>query len=120
MNDWLDEFRDRPNVTLVRYEDLKNDPPTHFVNVLAAVGEAEISQPSFEAALQFSQFGNMKRMETAGAFDSKILQTRDQRDAEAFDVRRGKIGGYSDYLSPDDHAYAGKMLAALNPEFGYS
>ena len=26
MNDWLTEFRDRPNVTLVRYEDLQQSP----------------------------------------------------------------------------------------------
>jgi sulfotransferase family protein len=120
MNDWLAEFRDRPNVTLVRYEDLKKEPATHFAQVLAAVGETQISQPHFDAALQFSQFGNMKKMEAADAFDSKILQTRDQQDPESFNVRRGKIGGYSDYLSPEDQACAAEALRALDPGFGYS
>ena len=120
MNDWLAEFGDRENVTLVRYEDLKNDPQTHFARALAAVGESEISPSHFDAALQFSQFGNMKKMEAAGAFDSKILQTRDQQDPESFNVRRGKIGGYGDYLSPEDQACAAEALRALNPRFGYS
>ena len=120
MNDWLAEFGDRSNVTLVRYEDLKIDPQKHFPRVLAATGEAQISQPHFDAALQFSQFGNMKKLEAAGAFDSKILQTRDQQDPESFNVRRGKIGGYSDYLSPEDQAYAIDALRALNSRFGYS
>jgi hypothetical protein len=84
------------------------------------VGETQISQPHLEVALQFSQFGNMKKMEAAGAFDSKILQTRDQKDPESFNVRRGKIGGYSDYLSAEDQAYAAEAMRALDPRFGYS
>ena len=77
-------------MTLVRYEDLQKEPAAHFARVLEAVGETEISQPHLEAALQFSQFGNMKKLEAAGAFDSKILQTRDQKDPESANVRRGK------------------------------
>ena len=120
MNDWLIEFRDRPNVMLVRYEDLQHEPAPHFAKVLEAVGETQISQPHLQDALQFSQFGNMKKMEAAGAFDSKILQVRDHRDPESFNVRRGKIGGYSDYLSPDDQAYAAETMRALDLRFGYS
>jgi Sulfotransferase domain len=120
MNDWLTEFRDRPNVTLVRYEDLQKEPASNFARVLQAVGETQISQPHLEAALQFSQFGNMKKMEAAGAFDSKILQTRDQQDPESFNVRRGKIGGYSDYLSAEDQAYAAEAMRALDARFSYS
>ena len=120
MNDWLGEFRDRPNVTLVRYEDLQKGPALNFARVLEAVGETPISQPHLEAALQFSQFGNMKKLEAAGAFDSKILQTRDQKDPESANVRRGKVGGYSDHLSADDQAYAAEAMRALDPQFGYS
>ncbi len=120
MNDWLGEFRERPNVTLVRYEDLQREPALNFARVLEAVGEGQISQPHLEAALQFSQFGNMKKLEAAGAFDSKILQTRDQKDPESANVRRGKVGGYSDYLSANDQAYATEAMRALDPRFGYS
>jgi hypothetical protein len=120
MNDWLTEFSDRSNVTLLRYEDLQKEPATHFALVLQAVGETQISQLHLEAALQFSQFGNMKKMEAAGAFDSKILQTRDQKDPESFNVRRGKVGGYSDYLSTEDQACAAKAMRALDARFGYS
>ena len=120
MNDWLAEFRDRPNVTLVRYEDLQKEPTTHFARVLEAVGETQISEPHLQSALQFSQFGNMKKMEAAGAFDSKILKTRDQKDPESANVRRGKIGGYRDYLSAEDQAYSAKAMRALDARFGYT
>jgi hypothetical protein len=120
MNDWLREFRDKPNMTLMRYEDLQQEPATNFARVLKAVGEAQISQPHLEAALQFSQFGNMKKLEAAGAFDSKILQTRDRKDPESANVRRGKVGGYSDYLSAEDQTYTTEVMRALDQRFGYS
>ena len=119
MNDWLKELGDRPNVTLLRYEDLKSAPAEHFRRALAAIGEKEISSPHFDKALQFSQFGNMKKLEAAGAFDSKILQTRDQQDPESANVRRGKIGGFTDYLSAEDQAYATESMRKLDPRFDY-
>src|SRR6266496_4774521 len=39
MNDWLAEFGDQPNVTIVRYEDLRSRPVEHFGRALAAIGE---------------------------------------------------------------------------------
>ena len=119
MNDWLKELGDRPNVTLLRYEDLKSAPSENFRRALTAIGDTDISSPHFEEALQFSQFGNMKKLEAAGAFDSKILQTRDQKDPESANVRRGKIGGFTDYLTSDDQACAAEVMRNLDPRFGY-
>jgi hypothetical protein len=120
MNDWLAEFGDRPNVALVRYEDLLSRPAEHFGRVLAAVGEQQVSQEHLDAALRFSEFNNMKKLEAAGAFDSKILQPRDMNDPESFNVRRGRIGGYADYLSASDIEYANEAMSALDRRFGYN
>jgi hypothetical protein len=120
MNDWLAEFGDRPNTTIVRYEDLRSRPAEHFGRVLAAIEEQKASQPHFDGALQFCEFGNMQKMEVAGSFDSKILQPRDMHDPESFNVRRGKIGGYTDYLSASDIEYANETMSALDPRFGYN
>ena len=119
MNDWLVEFGDRPNVTLVRYEDLHSRPVEHFSRVLAAIGEKQVSQEHLDAALRFCEFSNMKKLEAAGAFDSKILQSRDMNDPESFNVRRGRIGGYADYLSSSDIEYANEAMSALDQRFGY-
>jgi hypothetical protein len=119
MNDWLEDFRDRPNATLIRYEDLQADPIEHFGQVLRGIGEEDISEPALRSAVEFSQFGNMKKLEAAGAFNSKILQTRDQHDPESYNVRRGKIGGYRDYLSPEDQAYAAGVVRRLARDFRY-
>jgi hypothetical protein len=120
MNDWLAEFGDRPNITLVRYEDLRSRPVEHFGRVLAAIGEQQVSQEHLDAALRFSEFGNMKKLEAALAFDSKILQPRDMQDPESFNVRRGRIGGYADYLSAGDIEYANEAISALDRRFGYN
>lgn len=120
MNDWLAEFGDRPNVTLVRYEDLRRRPAEQFGRVLAAVGEQQVSQEHLDAALRFSEFSNMQKLEAARAFDSKILQPRDMNDPESFNVRRGRIGGYADYLSARDIEYANEAMSALDQRFGYT
>ncbi len=119
MNDWLREFGERTNVTLLRYEDLKREPNEHFHRALSAIGETAIADEHFTEAVRFTQFGNMKKLEAEDAFDSKILQTRDKRDPESANVRRGKVGGFTDYLSSEDQAHAVREMAALDPRFGY-
>jgi hypothetical protein len=61
----------------------------------------------------------MQKLEAAGAFDSKILHPGDVRDPESFKVRRGKVGGYREYLSAEDQAFSASALAKLDGRFGY-
>ena len=119
MNAWLNEFSDRDDFTIIRYESLREFPRENFRTLLAVLGETTPDVSIFQAALDFSEFENMKKMEAAGAFDSKILRPGDVRDPESFKVRRGKVGGYLEYLSGKDQQYAADVLAALDPHFGY-
>ena len=120
MNDWLREFSGRENFTLVRYESLRASPAEHFRDLLTLLGETEPEMPIFHEALEFSRFENMQKLEAAGVFDSKILHPGDVRDPESFKVRRGKVGGYREYLSAEDQRYAADALRELDPRFGYS
>src|SRR6266704_4142582 len=120
MNDWLNEFSQRDNFTLVRYEALRASPAEHFRDLLAVLGESQPNGTIFQDALEFSRFENMQKLEAAGAFDSKILHPGDVRDPESFKVRRGKIGGYREYLSAEDQAFASSALAKLDARFGYA
>src|SRR5436190_9212329 len=99
MNNWLNDFSDRDNFTLLRYEALRAAPAEHFRHLLAVLGESSLNANIFLEALEFSRFENMQKLEAAGAFDSKILHPGDVRDPESFKVRRGKAGGYREYLS---------------------
>jgi len=119
MNAWLNEFSDRDDFTIIRYESLREAPAENFRTLLAFLGEAGPDMSIFQDALDFSRFDNMQKLEAAGAFDSKILRPGDVRDPESFKVRRGKIGGYRDYLSAEDQRYAAEALTKLDSRFGY-
>jgi hypothetical protein len=120
MNDWLNEFSQRDNFTLVRYEGLRASPAEHFRELLAVLGESSPDANIFQEALEFSRFENMQKLEAAGAFDSNILRPGDVRDPESFKVRRGKVGGYREYLSAEDQQFAEAALTELDRRFGYT
>ncbi len=120
MNDWLNEFSQRDNFTLVRYEALRASSAEHFRDLLAVLGEPSPDANIFQEALEFSRFENMQKLEAAGAFDSNILHPGDVRDPESFKVRRGKVGGYREYLSAEDQQFAEAALTELDRRFGYT
>ena len=120
MNNWLNEFSQRDNFTLVRYEALRASPAEHFRDLLAVLGEPSPNANIFQEALEFSRFENMQKLEAAGAFDSNILHPGDVRDPESFKVRRGKVGGYREYLSAEDQQFAEAVLKELDRRFGYT
>ena len=120
MNDWLSEFGERADCTLVRYEDLHAAPDEQFRRILHAIGETQINDDHFAHALQFSAFGNMKKMEASKQYDPKLLQPGDVNDPESYKVRRGKVGGFGDYLKGGDLDYANAAVARLSPRFGYN
>src|SRR3954469_15431184 len=119
INGWLKEWSAKPNFLLVRYEDLQGAPEESFRGMLKFLGETEPDSEAFAHALEFSRFGNMKKMEACGAFACKILQATDVGDPESFKVRRGKVGGFTDYLIGDDLAYANGAMRKLDSRFGY-
>jgi Sulfotransferase domain len=119
MNSWLSEWSGRADFLLLRYETLRSDPSPGFRQLLQLLGERSIEERAFSQALRFSDFGQMKKLESAGEFASKILRAGDLQDPESFKVRRGKIGGFQDYLSPNDQAYAATALQKLDRRFGY-
>ena len=117
MNGWLDEWSGKPNFLLVRYEELQRAPEETFRELLKFLGDAEPDAEAFAHAMEFSRFGNMKKMEAAGAFASKILRPTDVGDPESFKVRRGKVGGFTDYLIGDDLTYANEAMQKLDSRF---
>ena len=120
MNDWIREFSRRDQFILVRYEALRTSPAEHFRDLLAVLGESAPDATIFQEALEFSRFENMQKLEAAGAFDSNILHPGDVRDPESFKVRRGKVGGYREYLSAEDQQFAADAMRELDRRFGYT
>jgi hypothetical protein len=103
---------------LLRYEELQRDPEAGLRALLALMGLGEPQDAAVAAAVEFGAFENMRRLESSGGLPRK-LRPGDFGDPESFKVRRGKIGGYVDYLGPDDIAYIEDVLHENGHPFGY-
>jgi hypothetical protein len=119
MNGWYDEWRDRPDFTFYRYEDARRNPDTALREWMRFLGLPAPDEAALAHALEFSDFAAMKRREKEGQFKERALSAGDRSDPESFKARRGKIGGFADYMDAEDIAYCNAELARLSPVFGY-
>jgi hypothetical protein len=80
-------------------------------------------------AVAISSFENMRLLE-AGTKDAQgtelvadlnteALRPKDASDPDSYKVRRGKVGGFADYLAAADIEYLDSVVAKLDPRYGY-
>jgi hypothetical protein len=95
----------------IDYERLTNDTEGVLRLIINFVG-AQASDDSVARVASENTFAKMRQREANGEYGryKKKLTPRDKEDPESYKVRRGKIGGYVDYLSPEDVAYCNRML----------
>lgn len=114
---------------LLRYEDLRRDPHTQFRALLEFL-EAPLNDELIAVAVAYSDFDNMRKMEKEDAgkkslryegSGSLVFATGDiSKTSEAFHVRKGRVGGYREYLSEADIEYLRSRMRGLVPDwFGY-
>ena len=112
------ENRDVPReFRLVSYEELKQDPQKTLRGVLEFLGVTDVDDALLSDAVEFSRFDNMKKMEQQRRFESSRMQPGMSGGGEGDKVRRGKVGGYTDYMSPEDIAYCSEAIAELGCPF---
>jgi hypothetical protein len=120
-NIWADQRDILKGFLLIRYEDMKTDPQRELCRVLDFLGLGMIADETIAEAVEFASFDNMRKMEAQGTFRSGILKPADVTDQESFKTRKGKIGGFSDYLSEQEiQALNQRMRTELSDIFGYS
>ena len=120
MNRWLDVASRSPRMFLLRYEDVRAEPKTALRQLCDFLGEPA-SEAELEAAVAFASFERLQKMERQHFFGSERMQPRDATDPNAFKVRRGKVGGYRDYLDDRQIAMVDDLVASrLRPRFGYA
>ena len=100
-NVWADSRAVPARFCLVRYEDLHRDAAGQLERVLAALGRAP-RREVLDAAVEYARFDNMRALEKKNAFGSARLRPGDQADPESFKTRKGKVGGYREYLTAGD------------------
>lgn len=116
-NVWADGAKTHRRFQLVRYEDLHKTPESVLASVLETM-ELPVSAAAISTAIAFSRFDNMRKLEATNAFGSERLRPADTSDAESFKTRKGKVGGYREYLSAADLDYVNARIAArLSPVY---
>jgi len=106
---------------LMRYEDLHLDAALKMRKLFDFLGLQALPDDVIAQAVDYASFDNMRRMEKTDELGSARLRPGDPNDPESYKTRRGKAGGFVDYLAPDEvQALNEKVDSELLPLFGYS
>ncbi len=119
MNRWAGALESHPHHLLLRYEDVREHPEVELKRTAEFLGE-NFDHKEIEEAVEFSSFNKLKERERANYFENTRLQARDPSNPESFKVRRGKVGGFRDYLDGEDIAWIERLVDnELDTIFGY-
>ena len=98
---------------LLRYEEMQADPFHALKTALDFIGIQDVKKEIIENAVSFSSFNNMKKMERAGRFQENKMKPGNADDTESYKIRKGKIGGHTDYLNEEDIKYLNSKISVL-------
>jgi hypothetical protein len=104
---------------LVRYEDLHEDTESCLRDVIDFIGIPDVAGATIGSAVDFGRFDSMRRLEQSGAIEHRGMRSGDPGDPESFKTRRGKVGGYVDYMTSEDIDFTETMIRdRLDPFYG--
>ena len=99
----------------IQYERLRQSPLAGVNSMVRWLCPERVFEADrLQKVVEKSSFSAMQAQERDGAFEKKygsILKPTDSTNQESFKVRRGVVGGYKDYFSADDIAFADQLLA---------
>ena len=118
-NNWAKELAKIKCLLVLRYEDMRADTPGKLSELFHFMG-LQIGYTTIRSAVEQADFARMKEIEDKGEYARGYLRPGDKNDQDSFKVRRGKVGGYVDYFSPDELAEINARIAEqLDPFYGY-
>ena len=92
-----------------------------LLNAHPVIGIPEVEDQLLQDAVDYAAFGNMRKMEMENKLASERLAPGDNKDPESFKTRKGKVGGYTEYLSDAQIAELNhKMATQLSDQLGYN
>lgn len=122
LNLWSREADKVEQFHLLRYEDLRSEPHLELRKLLNFM-RVDASDDEVNAAVEYSSYENMKKMESKQQFrlSGGRMVPRDKDNPDSYKVRRAKVGGYRDYFSDEEVEAIDRLLAdSLDPMFSYS
>jgi hypothetical protein len=109
-NAWYEHRALLKSFHLVRYEALHSDPVGTLRSVMAAIGLADPQDEELEEAVDFARFDNLKQFESAARSRAQALRPRDGIDPDSYKVRKGRVGGFGEYLTESDVGFIQEAL----------
>jgi Sulfotransferase domain len=98
---------------VLSYEQMHKAPAAALCAVAALAG-VTVDEKIAELVTSNRAFARLRAAEASGELahrDGIYLVPKDRNDPESFKVRRGLVGGYTDYLSEADQSYCESVLA---------
>ncbi len=95
---------------LITYEDMIKNARTVLSQTVEFLGWPMRDSELIDDIVAFGSFDNMRRLEETNALNNERLKAPDDGDRESFKVRKGKVGGYRDYLTSEDCQYIDDYL----------
>lgn len=119
-NIWAEKCHTPRDFLLIRYEDMHVNPRNELRRVLDFIGLHTVNNEQVFEATRFASFENMRKMEEMDALNSFRLRPGDKNDEESYKTRKGKVGGFFDYLTQDEIEYLNRRMSELLTDFyGY-
>ncbi|MEQ8476374.1 MAG: sulfotransferase domain-containing protein [Fulvivirga sp.] len=121
-NDWIKAKNQCKDFKIVKYEDMRNHPIDSVKEILSFFNVKDISLSSIAKSVEFNDFSKMKQKEKENFYGTNAIgvSSDKQDNNDAYKVRKGKVGGYKDYLSDSTIDSIDKIIKnSLNHEVGY-
>ena len=113
---WHEACRVPRSFTTLTYEAMHRDTVSAATAAAKWLGISP-DPATLARAIEYASFDNMRRLEETGALDSGRMVPGNRLDQESYKTRRGKVGGYVDYLSNEDIAYLDDIENRLGNPF---
>ena len=115
MNIWAAAFEKLSHSHCLSYESMHTEPHETLAKALRFLGKAP-DPHAIDVAIQRARFDRLKSMEKDGTFGGGRLKPADAADNDSFKVRRGKVGGYTDYFDAQEQRDLGELVSeSLSP-----
>jgi len=117
-NSWAANLTVPAQLMILRYEDLRRDTTEALRACLEFLQIAGVDDRIVTAAVEAGALEKMRQVEAQHLLTNYQLRPGNRSDPESFKVRRGKVGGYVDYLTDQQISYVDEQIRTrLSPVF---
>jgi len=122
-NIWAKNLQVPKKTFVLTYEKIHEAPEAMLKALIEFLGYPNYGDEAIHAAVDYCQFDNMKKIEEQNLLNNPRLKAADGQDPEAFKVRKGKVGGYTEYLNDQEitqmEEYIQSHLDPFYKQLGY-